>query len=411
MNRYAIAPLGRGKGARGRVSAPLRIAVLVGGLAVLAGCASSGSATSSAAAKSPGAIKVDMIADLTGADASTDGTAAAGAKAAIQYINAHGGVDGAKIDLTAYDAQSTPNQALVAARQAVSDNPSAIIVAALSSEIAASQQVFQQAKIPIISDAVVGTLLSPTPQPWYFAIASTPQQIAESFLAQSQTALGSVKGKRIAYNGFDSTDTNEILADIQSSFKDAGAQIVDVEKSEGALTSFTSQAQKIAGLKPDAVISIDLVSNVVIVGKALKAAGYSGPYLGESAASEDSTFKALAGVDYQGQRTFLPPASGTAAATAASAAGVQTTGGFFGNGWAIASVIAEAAKDCSGDCSGSDMTTALQHVTSYTPPGGLAVGPLSFSATRHYGITKIQYFKLDQQASAVTAAGAPAAVN
>jgi branched-chain amino acid transport system substrate-binding protein len=375
----------------------------------LAGCASAGTASSGASVKQ-GEIKIDMIADLTGADASTDGTAAAGAKAAVQYLNSHGGVGGRKIVLTAYDAQSTPNQALVAARQAVSDNPSAIIVAALSSEIAASQQLLQQAGIPIISDAVVNTLLSPTPKPWYFAIASTPQQIAESFLAQTQAAVGSIKGKRIAYNGFDSTDTNEILADIQASFKAAGAQVVDVEKSEGALTSYTSQAQKIVSLKPDAVISIDLVSNVVIAGKALKAAGYTGPYLGESAASEDSTFKSLAGVDYQGQRTFLPPAPGSAAAKAASAAGVQTSGGFFGNGWAIASVIAQAAKACAGDCPGSGMITALEGVTSYVPPGGLAVGPLTFSSTRHYGITKIQYFKLNAETGDVVTDGASSVV-
>ena len=79
-----------------------------------------------------------------------------------------------------------------------------------------------------------------------------------------------------------------------------------LEKSEGTLTSYSSQAQKIVELRANLVFSLDLLPNVVLVVKALNAAGFDGPYLGDTGASIDSTFRVLAGIDYQGSGCSPP---------------------------------------------------------------------------------------------------------
>jgi branched-chain amino acid transport system substrate-binding protein len=383
--------------------------VLIAAAALIAaGCASSGG--TGGGSGSTGAFKIAMVADLTGDDAATDGTAAAGIQAAVSYVNAHGGVNGKKVDLASYDAASTSSQGLIAARQAIAQNPNVVVVAALSTEIVADEQVFQQAGVPVITEASPDELLAPTPKPWFYGIYPTSNQFAQSFMQGAKEALGDLKGKRIAFSGFDTPDVNGVFTQTKALLTAAGAQVVDWEKTEGALTSYTSQAQKITGLKANLVISLDLLPNVVLVAKALKAAGFAGPYLGDTGASIDSTFKTLAGVDYQGERMFASPAAGSAAATAAKAAGVSDSGVFFGSGWAIGNLAAAAGNKCGTGCSGAQLIATLNETASYTPPGDLAIGPLAFTAKQHYGITKIQFFKWDSASAAAVPSGSPVSV-
>lgn len=106
-------------------------AVSLAALAAAAGCssspssstpASSGSSTASSAASSPAAaagapIDVASIASLTGA-ASFAGWQL-GAKAYFDYVNAHGGINGHKVNFTILDDAGSPTQAALLARKEV----------------------------------------------------------------------------------------------------------------------------------------------------------------------------------------------------------------------------------------------------------------------------------------------------
>ncbi|CAN5255846.1 hypothetical protein BH09ACT6_BH09ACT6_06770 [soil metagenome] len=371
----------------------------------LAGCSGGGSSNSSATAAT-GDITVAVVADLTGAAAASNATAADGMRAAVQAVNAAGGVKGRNIKLDVFDSKSTPDGSQVAARQAVADEPSIIAVAALSSGVVASQAVYEQAGIPVMTVSAAAELLDPL-KPWYFTAGSTPQQIANGFVSVTTNELGTLSGKKIAFNGLDSSTTNSILAITKTEFEAAGATIVDQEKSSGAITSFTSQAQKIVSLNADAVISVDLVENFVIVGQALTAAGFTGPYIGTEGASSNSVFQRLNNPLYLGGRSYMPGLPGSASVVAAAAAGVDPSGPYFSLGWAVGNVIAEASKNCANACGSDDMTTAVESISSYTPPGDVTFGPLSLSKDRHYAVTAIQYFNWDSATQTVVKHGGP----
>jgi branched-chain amino acid transport system substrate-binding protein len=84
--------------------------------------------TSRAEATSPQVIHLSYIGDLTGLYAPLEGSATvAGAKAYLAYVNAHGGIKGAKVVLQVLDTQSTSAGGVSAARRAVASHPFAIV--------------------------------------------------------------------------------------------------------------------------------------------------------------------------------------------------------------------------------------------------------------------------------------------
>ena len=390
-----------------------RWSVLVAGMAAaslaLTGCAGNADQADSGDSGGEGSgsnYRVAMIADLTGAGAASNGTAAEGFRAAIEAANRDGGVNGRQIDLSTYDSESTPETTQIAARSAVTDEPSAIAFAALSSGLVASQNVFGQAATPVLSVSAAEELLLPEPQSWYYAGASTPSQIADSMTEVLRRELGELNGAKVAFHGLDSSTTNAIFNHLQGIMDDEGVEVVAFEKSNGQITSYTAQAQKIVSLGAEAVFSIDITDAFVLVGQALKDAGFEGLYLGTEGAAADSTFERLGDVNYVGGRAFQS-VSGGVVADAAAAIGADSGGPYFSAGWALGSLIIEGLASCEADCSGEQMQEALNGLGQFTPAGDVVFGPLSMSQDRHHLIGVHQYFTWDADAGAVVAFGAP----
>lgn len=377
---------------RSRRTAIAAASLAVTAVLVLSGCGGSANGGSSGdGGLSP--VKVSVVADLTGTAATSNGLAAAGIRAAIDRLNTAG--DGRPIDVTVYDSKSTPDQAQIAARQAVGDEPSVVAYAALSSGLLGARTVFDQAATPVVSVAAVEELMTPDLAPWYFTVASAPEQSAQGFVQVLEEQLGDLDGKKIGFHGLDSSAVNAILAYTEELLEEDGAEVVAWEKSTGAaIASYSAQAQKIVGLGAEAVISIDLIENFVIVGQALQAAGFDGPYLNPDAASSDPIFERLANPEFYGGRPYNLAREGSEMADAAEELGgdVDYTGTFYAYGWVVGNLIADAVANCTDECAPDDMTAALEGIDSYTPPGDVVWGPLSFSPTKHNGLTALQYF-------------------
>lgn len=385
-----------------------RATALAAGLAAtalaLTGCAGESGGGDGGDSSAP--YKVAIIADLTGAGSATNGTAAEGFRAAIEAANADGGINDRQIEITTYDSQSTPDGAQVAARSAVTDEPSAIGFAALSSGLVASQNVFGQSGVPVVSVSVAEELLAPDPQPWYFAGGSTPAQIAESMFQVVSSQVDDIDGARVVFHGLDSSTTNSIFVRAQEILEEAGAEIVAYEKSNGQITSYTAQAQKIVSLNPDAVLSVDVLEAFVLVGQSLKDAGYTGPYIGTEGAAADSTFERLAGMNYIGGRAYQS-VTGGAAAEAAEAIDVDASGPYFPFGWALGNLVLNGLAACEGDCDGAQMQAALEGLGEVETPGEVTFGPLSVSEDKHYVLSAHQYFTWDAAQSKVVPFGDP----
>ena len=124
-------------------------------LAACSSNSSSGSATqasgSGAAASGGGGapITVGNISSLTNAGGTFNGFEA-GVSAYFQYANAHGGVDGHKVNFVSFDDGGNPSQNTSDARTLVEQDNAVAIVGEASRSDAASQKYLQSAGVPVV---------------------------------------------------------------------------------------------------------------------------------------------------------------------------------------------------------------------------------------------------------------------
>src|SRR5579862_4697742 len=102
------------------------------------------------ASKAP--YNIAVVAALTGAGSNNGIAGAAGAAAAIDYINSTGGVHGHKIKLTTLNDQSSTTISPAVAQQAVSAHPAGILDVSASSYFTARLPVYAAAKVPVITN-------------------------------------------------------------------------------------------------------------------------------------------------------------------------------------------------------------------------------------------------------------------
>jgi ABC-type branched-subunit amino acid transport system substrate-binding protein len=126
------------------------MALLAVSALVLAACQSA-SATTAEVGKSSAhgtAIKIMVIADIASSELALP-QVVTGAQAAVNNINAAGGVNGHPLDLLHCNSQADPNAAAACAREAVSDHVSAV-VGMESLQSGSAVPILQAAKIPSI---------------------------------------------------------------------------------------------------------------------------------------------------------------------------------------------------------------------------------------------------------------------
>jgi len=386
----------------------VKVVALATAALILSACSSS-SADVDAGATPAGEIPVAVIADLTGGQSATQATAANGFQAAVDAINADGGINGKEIAVTTYDSLSTPEGVQTAARQAVAEEPSFIAYAAGSSGLVGARSVFAQAGIPLFSVSAAGTLLFEDPQDWYFTVGSTPEQLAGSILGAATQSLDTLDGAKFALHGLDSATVNGVWEELTPMLEAEGAEVVALEKSTvGApITNYTAQAQKFIELDADAVVAIDLVENFPIVVEAVSDAGFDGPIIGTEGASTDAVFERLSLVNYIGGRAFDDAREGTGAAEAATASGVPFDGVYFPAGWVIGQILAAAAAEVDGDVTAPALIEALEGLGEIEVTGDATFGPVSLNADRHYAVTTHQFFSWDPASESVRPFGEP----
>lgn len=131
----------------------------VGVLAGIAGCGSSGGGASGATgnANSGGTVKIGLISDMTGPASSAYADSKVGVDAYINYVNAHGGVGGKKIDVVVADTTSSPTGAQSAAQKLVQqDNVFAIIENSLF--FFGAESYLAREGIPVVGSGVDSTV-------------------------------------------------------------------------------------------------------------------------------------------------------------------------------------------------------------------------------------------------------------
>jgi branched-chain amino acid transport system substrate-binding protein len=230
---------------------PNRRAVLAGAASAIAMASVAGMAK--AADGEP--IKIGFFAPETGGGAPDGRSAVAGAKLAVEQINASGGIDGRKIDLITYDDGSDPKQgATIATKLTSQDEVVAAVSGSYSPQTLAAATIFQRAGVVMVSA--------------YGINPGIPKTGDEIFM---QDVNGNVQGRAGAKFLFDKGIRKPAIVAINNDFgtalikgfteeaKKLGMTIVSTDKNQFGEKDFGPVIHRILGTDADAVYLAEYV--------------------------------------------------------------------------------------------------------------------------------------------------------
>ena len=238
----------------------------------LAGCGGKGGA---------GTIKLGMIYNMTGSQASLDTPSANGAKLAAKEINAAGGVLGKQIELVAYDGKSDAATIGNSATQAAkSDKVVAMFGFSDSDMVMAAAPIAAKAGVVFITSGATSPKL-PDQVPDYLYLACFGDNVQAA--AGAEYAVDSLKAKT-AYLLIDKGMEYTLL--LGKYFKDRfvgmGGQIVLEDTYQGGDKDFSAQITKVKGLKPvpDLLYIASGPDDIGTIVKQFRDAGLKKPIMG-----------------------------------------------------------------------------------------------------------------------------------
>jgi branched-chain amino acid transport system substrate-binding protein len=154
----------------------LGTALLIGSALLAMSCGGSVSPSSNSSA---GPIVIGGIFTLSGANAASGQNFRDGAQAAVNRINAKGGVLGRPLQLSLQDSAGTPTGAAAAVRELAQEKVVAMLGDNFSADVTAEAVIANEVHIPLFSSATANALFAPNANPYLFGAGEN-----SSFTAQ-----------------------------------------------------------------------------------------------------------------------------------------------------------------------------------------------------------------------------------
>jgi branched-chain amino acid transport system substrate-binding protein len=394
----------------GTISKSALAATIVGAVLVACGSAAATSKSASSKSSSKTPYTFSIVADETGGNAPVGKLFVQGVEAYIDNVNAHGGINGHKIDVgTPFDSQSSEAGAATAYREALSKQPLEIVN--LSAYIAPGLSLLANGKtILVSSNAQLATELGRSLKPWFFDGQGGLPYVLEAYLEGLPKLLGgSLVGKKIDAVTFNAPSEEALASLVLDGVKKAGGkagtdQVVDLTQ-----VSFASEAAQIAASHPTAVAMVLVGTQPGAFMSALKTAGYNGPVLNFVPGASPSIFDAIRDPNYYAYRSSTLPSASNPANVAAKKAGLDTNGqSDLGTGWLSAAIAVDGLKGCASVCNAS----AVEHRLLSTPVNVAgALGPITYTSTNHSGVWPNGIYHYDASTHAPAVVGQPFEVN
>lgn len=375
-----------------------------GTVIALAGCAGGGAAGEGG----DDVVRIAIVSDLTGSAATYHATALSGAQSVIEQVNADGGIDGRKIEVTGtYDTASSADTGGSATRSAINDEPDMILLMTGDVPTQSAVPLVQQAGIPALVALFPEDLADPAQPLWGFAAGD--EQHAQFALSTAQNVLGDVDGAKIVWEYMTESPAAKAINDAaREAFEAAGAETVGTETVSYTATTFASQAAKVANLDPDMIVMSDGPATVKLVLSSLRTAGWDGAVvLAGDSANTPTEIASFADDNYYAYHSYSAPTDGSEMAKAAAAADQDSTVPYFSYGWSMAEVAVQAFGECGADCTAKSLIDVLNGLGDVTPEGDSTVGPLAFTPDNRIVVTTAQVLKWDSKASEVADAFDP----
>lgn len=223
--------------------------VIAAGL-VASACSSSSSATTSAAARSvraaPKTIVIGATLPLTGSGAPYGQTFLSAIKIAADYINQHGGVNGAKIKVVALDDQALAAPAIIDTKQLISADHALVVATAYNDPPLAQYKIGQADGVPIINGGGNDPALLNRPYLWNTASIFTNEEVVAFDYAKSH---GTKSVGIIAATNYTNYDIN-LFEKIADNIFGGSQKLVTFAPTA---TNVTSQLQELQAAHPDVI--------------------------------------------------------------------------------------------------------------------------------------------------------------
>lgn len=269
---------------------------------VLAGCGGGGGSTSK---EESDTIKIGANLELSGAVSVYGSSINDGAKFAIEEINAAGGIDGKKLELTTLDNKSENAEAVAVANKLVSEGVVAIIAPATSGNTKATVDIAAKNKIPLVtgSGTAPNVTVNDDGSLNEYAFRTCFIDPFQGTVA-ANFATKDLGAKTVAIFADNSSDYGKGLA---AAFKETaeanGAKVVIEEAYVAGDTDFRAQLTNIKGAKPDFIFIPGYYGEVGLIVKQAREAGIDVPLMGADG-WDSPTLVELAGKDAL-NNTFL----------------------------------------------------------------------------------------------------------
>ncbi|MEE0776152.1 MAG: ABC transporter substrate-binding protein [Bacillota bacterium] len=258
----------------------LLVLSLILSVGLLAGCGDKEKTTTEA--DSGDTIKVGLNYELSGTVATYGEDSVKGIELAIEEINAAGGVDGKTIELVKIDNKSEGSEATSVATKLVDqEGVVAILGPATSGNFKATIPVGESKKVPVISASATADDVTTKDGKAYDYVFRTCFSDSYQGSVMATFANEKLSATKAVIIKDTSSDYAKGLADnFQSTFEDAGGQIVASEGYVAGDTDFKSILTKIKGSEFDVIYLPGYYSEVGLIVKQARDLGIDVPVLG-----------------------------------------------------------------------------------------------------------------------------------
>lgn len=205
------------------------------------------------------AIKVGLVAALSGQSAKSGEAITRGLQIAIDEVNAAGGVNGKKIELVSRDDESNPGKGLLAARELVQREGVAALFGGLDTPVSLAIVPFaNQAKVPFVGVWAAGTNITRNgaADNYVFRVSAVDAYVGEALVDYAFDKKGVKAPGMILINNPWGESNEHALND---ALKARGEKAVGVEKFENNDVDVVPQLTR---LKQAGADSLFLVANV-----------------------------------------------------------------------------------------------------------------------------------------------------
>lgn len=379
------------------------IAALGAGALLVSSLAACGSSSGSSGG---GQYQVGFDSDLSGAYSLNGVGQRDGFKAYFNYVNAQGGINGHKVNVTYLDDGSDVTRGTANTTQLMTAKKvSAIGGYILSNVCGAAAVLATKNKVPINCSAVSDDLLHPVQPYLYTARMSQSNEAAPQ--TQMAEKLLHTSSPRVAVIIFASAASVALQKGLEAISKSKGWNVVADEQVPLNATDVSSQTAKIVAAKPDVIMGSLYDPLAVSFVKGLTAKNLNVPFVDYDGATYKSGILALKNPNFYLLSSTSLDGQGSGAGldkyrAALKAAGVSAGTPFVNTGYLQALSIGEGLKACGYPCSGSKLQAALDKQNVDT--GGFAAGSLGYTPERHEGLQATDFYVWDPSSNSVNVA-------